>query len=134
MILLPEKKESLPISVFWIMRLVCVLLLFLGAQVLAVDPEEIQSLLELYESTDGSQWFHTWPVDNTTQVCDWQRVQCTFIESADHVTGLDLYDNNLSGTLPSNFSLPWVESLIFSRNEIGGALQVWSSMDRLQEL
>lgn len=63
-----------------------------------VAANECTALVTLYHTTDGMQWRNqsNWLSFGDNAPCDWYGVQCT----GDHVTGLQLAANGLSGTLP----------------------------------
>jgi Leucine-rich repeat (LRR) protein len=68
-----------------------------------ISPEERQALHDLYDSTDGPNWYNygtRWDFSNpNANPCDehWYRVTC----SVDfHIIGLYLYSSNLRGTIP----------------------------------
>ena len=65
-----------------------------------VPESEYNALVALYNATDGDNWWNNngWLQD--TSVCDWYGVTCEFIEDSDHVTRLDLQNNNLIGSIP----------------------------------
>ena len=63
-----------------------------------IPQTECQALLVLYNSTDGTNWNHNdgWLITNTP--CSWYGVKC----EADHVTELNMLNNHLHGTIPSD--------------------------------
>lgn len=97
----------------------------------AISQQERNALMMLYNSTDGANWVDNsgWQdrgiVDGTE--CDWFGVEC---ESElgiggvpDHVYGLDLRDNNLSGPLPGELAdLTNLHQLILSGNALTGSV------------
>jgi len=82
-----------------------------------IPQTECQSLLDLYNSTNGASWtINTgWNVDNTP--CSWKGVAC----SGAHVTNLDLNTNQLSGAIP-NLNLPNLTYLDLYNNQLSGAI------------
>ncbi|WP_069472987.1 hypothetical protein [Candidatus Marithrix sp. Canyon 246] len=71
-----------------------------------ISKGECESLLELYNSTDGANW----NVTNTP--CSWHGVSC----SNGGVSKIDLNENKLSGTIPNFSALPKLETLSFNNN------------------
>jgi Leucine-rich repeat (LRR) protein len=69
-----------------------------------ISPEERQALQDLYDSTDGPNWYNyggTWDFSNPdANPCDegWDGVYCS---SDLHITSLSLSHRNLRGTIPS---------------------------------
>lgn len=77
-----------------------------------------QSLEDLYNSTNGDQWTNNdgWLVD--CDYCNWYGVTC---DGNQNVIGLNLQNNNLSGTLPPSIcQLGFLQNLILNENLIGG--------------
>lgn len=84
-----------------------------------IPAAQCQALEALYNSTDGPNWTNNsdWLVTETP--CSWYGVTC----KAGHVSGLSLYNNNLSGSLPPELGdLANLESLDLSYNAIQGAI------------
>jgi len=91
---------------------------------------ECQSLLELYNSTDGSNWKNNegWNLTNTP--CSWYGVTC----ENGGVTKIVLDDNQLIGTI-SNFSaLPNLQSLALNFNQLTGIIPNFNALPKLQQL
>ncbi len=61
-----------------------------------IPPAECEALVTFYNSTNGAGWWNNdgWLV--TTTPCSWMGVAC----DAGRVVGLELYDNDLSGSIP----------------------------------
>ena len=93
-----------------------------GASVL-----ERQALVELYESTDGGNWKNSsgWltgdPCEN-----DWFGVTCTSCNNCTEgarVLSLDLYDNSLRGTIPTEIgNLAFLEGIDLYSNRLTGTI------------
>ncbi len=100
--------------------------------VVQIPMAECQALESLYNSTAGPQWTDKtgWLVTNTP--CSWYGVTC----QAGHVTTLDLQDNLLTGSLPSQLSnLTNLQHLLLLRNKLAGAIPTsLGSLAQLQEL
>ena len=71
--------------------MLAVLLPFLGHA--EVPQKEKKALVELYNSTKGSQWLISW--DLKAPVSSWKGIT---VEN-DHVTQINLFRNNLEGAL-----------------------------------
>ncbi|MCP4696464.1 MAG: DUF1566 domain-containing protein, partial [Gammaproteobacteria bacterium] len=93
---------------------------------------ECQSLLDLYNSTNGPDWsdaaYNNWNVTNTP--CSWQGVTCSI---GGEVIGLSRTNNDLTGTLP-DLALPALGYLHLSGNQLTGSIPDFSSLLRLYEL
>lgn len=90
-----------------------------------VSAPEREALLALYRATHGEQWTHRvgWNGPAGTE-CSWHGVSCE-PSSADStfVTGLHLYENNLSGTIPSSLGqLTRLVELNLFGNQVHGRL------------
>jgi len=84
-----------------------------------IPPEECQTLVDLYNSTNGDNWYQNtgWLTDTT--IGNWYGVNV----SGGHVTGLFLGDNNLAGTLPDTlYYLNYVEEIWLYYNLLVGDL------------
>ncbi len=61
-----------------------------------IPQSECEALVDLYNSTDGSNWKNHTGWNETNAPCNWDHVSC----SGRHVTNLSLYNNQLSGSIP----------------------------------
>ncbi|MCP4091445.1 MAG: hypothetical protein GY746_16895, partial [Gammaproteobacteria bacterium] len=77
---------------------------------------ECNTLVDLYNATDGPNWDEGWNLTNTP--CSWHGVTCS-TGSPGHVTILSLISNNLTGTLP-DLALPNLRELDLSENQLSG--------------
>jgi hypothetical protein len=92
-------------------------LLFDCQEIQEIPLEECQALVALYEVTSGDNWADNsgWLVDHTP--CTWLGVIC----EQGHVVELQLYYNQLSGTLPPEIgNLTHLKSLYLDDNELSG--------------
>ena len=86
-------------------------------QVTEIPSEECTALVRLYDATSGSNWTHNngWKTTNTP--CNWERVTC----QNGHVTELNVYSNNLSGSLPPELdNLSSLKILDLYGNQLSG--------------
>uniref|UniRef100_A0A6B2KX99 PARP catalytic domain-containing protein n=1 Tax=Arcella intermedia TaxID=1963864 RepID=A0A6B2KX99_9EUKA len=84
----------------------------------AVSYEERLALLDLFNATNGNQWYNSteW---GSSDACGWFGVTCAY----SNVISLNLTNNNLLGALPSSISaLSNLQTLDLSRNSISGFL------------
>ncbi|MGB1044102.1 MAG: hypothetical protein ACPGYU_03045 [Flavobacteriaceae bacterium] len=78
---------------------------------------EYNALIDLFQSTDGENWKHGW--DFSAPVYSWYGVEV----KDGHVTGLNLFDNDLKGEIPNTISsLSNLKSLNLSFNRLEGEL------------
>ncbi|WP_211075647.1 immunoglobulin domain-containing protein [Aquimarina sp. MMG016] len=91
-----------------------------------VSDGERQALIDIYNATNGANWTNTsigdqvWLInDPQSSICDWHGV----IVENDTVVGLNLFNNNLMGTLPDVFAnLPSLTTIQVNNNAIRGTL------------
>lgn len=100
----------------------------------AVPAEERAALVALYESTDGPHWTKNagwlWPAGTE---CDWYGVVCGTGRSGPVVVALNLYQNNLNGTVPDAIGvLTQLLYLELSSNKLRGRLP--ESLGKLTQL
>lgn len=91
-----------------------------------VPSKERSALVELFKATSGDHWTKNegWKSPEGTE-CDWYGVQCESVAAGNeqHVTGLDLQDNNLIGSVPSSLTeLQFLTELNLHGNQISGKL------------
>jgi hypothetical protein len=126
------------------------------SQVSAVSQQERTALIDLYNSAGGAGWTNNtnWNGAAGTE-CTWHGVTCLF--AGGPVAEIDLYNNNLVGTLPPSLSpfkslrrfsvgtneltgslpsltgLTSIESVYFTDNKFTGALPSLAGLTTLQE-
>jgi len=92
---------------------------------------ECESLLELYYSTAGANWKVNdgWNVTNTP--CSWYGITCKYNGG---IIGIELWSNNLKGTIVDFSALPNLRKLILFNNQLTGTIPNFSGLPKLQEL
>jgi Leucine-rich repeat (LRR) protein len=86
---------------------------------------ECEALVDLYNQTNGDNWHNNanWFYGSP---CVWFGVTC----DNGHVYQLYLYDNNLTGSIPTALTdLPFLETLVIGGNQFGGTLPGWLFTD-----
>jgi Leucine-rich repeat (LRR) protein len=96
-----------------------------------IPQTEHDALVALFNSTGGNAWIDKtgWNGAAGTE-CSWFGVQCD--DSAAHVIGLQLGNNNLSGTLPSFAGLPALQSFLVPENQLTGTIPALAGLTDLQ--
>ena len=84
-------------------------------QVTEIPVAECQSLMDLYNSTNGANWKNKTGWNQTNMPCSWFGITC----EGGHVTRIGLFGNGLSGSIP-NFNLPNLRLLFLGRNQLVG--------------
>ncbi|HEU4888684.1 MAG TPA: fibronectin type III domain-containing protein, partial [Thermoanaerobaculia bacterium] len=111
--------------------LVVLLLSAVGASA-AIPSSEREALIALYQSTNGPGWADktNWLGAAGTE-CTWFGVSCD--ETGSNVIGIDLYSNQLDGTIPSSIrNFPKMRFLLVGNNDLRGPLP--SEIGELPEL
>jgi Leucine-rich repeat (LRR) protein/ribosomal protein L35AE/L33A len=84
-------------------------------KVSGIPKKECEALIAFYDSTDGENWTYNTGWKATNSPCSWDGITCR----NQHVTGLSLKNNNLSGTVSKEFfKLKKLESLVLSDNDL----------------
>lgn len=97
------------------------------------------ALVNLYETTDGIAWLHTWdlaaPLDTWygVQLNDYGRVMCLDLDGDPDCSARKGAGNNLSGNLP-DLHLPELEHLFMAGNHLEGELPDFQHLDNLLTL
>ena len=83
----------------------------------AIPKAEKNALVDLYESTNGSQWIDPW--DLSSKISSWKGV----VVENNHVVSITLFNNNLDGTLPKSIgNLENLRVLNLAFNNLKGAM------------
>jgi len=101
-----------------------------------ISQSERDALIEIYNSTGGSNWTQNTNWDTnpnaTSDVSTWYGVTVENISGQDHVTKIELSNNNLNGTLPDLSNLISITDIDISKNSgITGAINVNTSSSLL---
>uniref|UniRef100_A0ACD5WN63 Uncharacterized protein n=1 Tax=Avena sativa TaxID=4498 RepID=A0ACD5WN63_AVESA len=98
------------------------LLLCAATPVRAAIRREAEALVNWKDSLAGADGsLGSWSLANSTSLCSWTHISCN---SAGHVTGLDITDRSLNGTLDrfDCSAFPHLENLILFRNGLYGTI------------
>jgi WD40 repeat protein len=96
--------------------------------VTTIPKTECESLVALYDSTNGDMWANTarrWK--QTNNPCSWYGVTCRSRNGLGTVTYLNLTKNNLQGALP-DLNLPNLEELYLSQNGLSGTIPNFNNL------
>ncbi|HKJ27909.1 MAG TPA: hypothetical protein VJ965_09745 [Anaerolineales bacterium] len=120
----------------WGLLTAVVVVLFVGGQSVSARPlsadydctaqtgvavDECEALVALYNATGGSSWSNATGWLQSSDVCTWHGVGC----SDGHVIALDLFNNNLSGSLPIEIGgFPYLRTLTLNDNPLSGPIPV----------
>jgi len=107
-----------------------------------VPENEIQALVDLYNSLDGANWTNSenWTgnlakavISNPYNATKWRGITTKIVDGGKHITDVSLSSNKLKGEIPESFgNLSKLTNLQLSSNEISGALP--SSIGNLTSL
>jgi len=95
-----------------------------------IPETECQSLVELYETTDGDKWKNKKNWFKTKQPCQWFGVTCV----NNHVVTIKLDKNQLNGNVPNLSGLTVLKILNLSRNNLTGGLPSFNALLELEIL
>eukprot|EP01060_Flectonema_neradi_P027478 TRINITY_DN37081_c0_g1_i1.p1 TRINITY_DN37081_c0_g1~~TRINITY_DN37081_c0_g1_i1.p1 ORF type:complete len:646 (+),score=85.10 TRINITY_DN37081_c0_g1_i1:71-2008(+) len=107
----------------------------LGALIVPKVHPTVDALMELYDSTSGVSWVYNHGWGSDLPHCDWYGIVC---DSSGAVTTISLARNELSGTIPVNFTrgdFSKVTLLNLERNSLSGSIPAeigsWQSLRTL---
>lgn len=95
-----------------------------------IPETECQSLVELYETTNGEKWKNKKNWFKTKQPCQWFGVTCV----NNHVVTIKLDKNQLNGNVPNLSGLTALKVLNLSRNNLTGGLPSFNGTLELEVL
>ncbi len=103
---------------------------FLCSDVEEIPFSQCQTLVDLYENTDGDNWANKdgWNVSNTP--CSWYGVECT----DGNLTKISLENNSLNGTIPDLSNLTELMDLRLFSNELTGNIPELNALTKLEIL
>ncbi|HVT32966.1 MAG TPA: hypothetical protein VHE32_09980, partial [Rhodanobacteraceae bacterium] len=121
------------------LRLCAGLLIALGAiDAKANVPASERAVLDaIYSGTGGPTWTVRWgwglPPSDYDE-CSSHGVTCvTDAQGQEHVSGIDLSNNGLTGQLPPSLSgLPYLQNFVVYDNQIGGSIPTLTGLTNLQ--
>ena len=95
--------------------------LFSSAQ---VPTSERNALIALYNATNGANWTNNTNWNTTQPVSTWSGITVETVNGGDHVTWIELINNNLQGTIPSDIgNFPYLNVLyLYNNNGISGEI------------
>jgi Leucine-rich repeat (LRR) protein len=101
-------------------RFILLFLMFFVSSALATIPEEeIDALDDLYQYTNGEAWIQNDQWDSPP--CNRFGVICDIDET--HVVGINLFGNNLQGSIPQSLkNLTQLQTLVLGNNNISGGI------------
>jgi Leucine-rich repeat (LRR) protein len=108
-----------------------------AASLSELEALERAALVALYNSTKGASWkVRTKWLSSTTSHCDWYGVTCEGDPGSRKVVSLDLFNNNLVGTIPSELGdLLHLKILKLTTNKLSGTIpDSFSNFTSLEEL
>ncbi|WP_161575429.1 leucine-rich repeat domain-containing protein [Beggiatoa leptomitoformis] len=95
-----------------------------------IPPAECESLLQLYNSTNGDNWENNNGWNETNTPCSWVGVSC----DSGHVTTIYLKKNQLTGSIPDLSHLPNLTVLWLYANQLTGSIPDFSHLPNLTTL
>ena len=113
------KKVLLPWSNLLSLALVGVILWMEPAQAAVTSGPEFDTLVAIYDNAGGPNWYNelenkqVWKVGDA---CTWFGLTCN--AAGDHIDVIDIYNNNLVGTLPDLSGLTQISNIHIEGNQI----------------
>jgi len=97
--------------------------IYVGFNFAQVPDTERNALIDLYNATSGGSWTNNTNWNSTEPVANWYGVTVENLTGQDHVVGLNLENNNLSGILPTSlWNLFSLTTLDLSDNNLEGLI------------
>jgi len=95
-----------------------------------ISTAQCETLVALYDSTNGDNWTNNEGWKTTDTPCSWYGIEC----SDGNVTKMSLEDNQLSGTIPELSNLTGLMDLRLYSNQLTGTIPELSALTQLQTL
>ncbi|MFT3792181.1 MAG: hypothetical protein QM741_14170 [Rudaea sp.] len=96
----------------------------------AIPSSERAVLDAIYTQTDGAHWTDDSGWEGAAgSECGWAGITCD--GAGDHVTGIQLQQNNLAGTLPDLSDLTALQKLVLYQNSLSGAIPALTGLSNL---
>ncbi|EDN71345.1 receptor protein kinase [Beggiatoa sp. PS] len=95
-----------------------------------IPTAQCETLVALYDSTDGDNWTNNTGWKQTNTPCSWYGVACL----NGGISVINLLDNNLIGTLPDLSNLTNLQYLWLQTNQLSGTIPDLSQLTQLQSL
>jgi len=117
----PRKGQQATGRIRFLGVIAVIVILSVYANGIIPEPER-QALIDLYTSTNGDGWYDrtNWLGERGSE-CQWFGVVCD--DNEEHVIEIDLFDNGLTGELPSTLNrLSRLERLVLLGNALSGSI------------
>lgn len=99
-----------------------------------VPTAERDALIALYNATDGANWANNTNWNTTQPVSTWYGITVETVNGNDHVTWIELINNNLQGTIPSDIgNFPYL-NVLYLYNNYGISGEIPSEIGNLTNL
>ncbi|MCV6638738.1 leucine-rich repeat domain-containing protein [Candidatus Albibeggiatoa sp. nov. NOAA] len=98
--------------------------------VTGIPQAECEALVNFYHRTSGDNWDNNEGWLQTNQPCHWYGTEC----ENNSITKLDLWKNQLSGTILDLSALTQLRTLSLSNNQLSGTIPDLSALTQLQAL
>lgn len=106
-----------------------------GAAQAAIPAAERQALLDLYNSTSGWSNKTGWSTGTAGTECTWHGVTCSGAAGSEHVSGLDLHFNGISGNSAMSLTaLTELQVLRLDQNSLAGPLPDIAGLAKLTKV
>jgi Leucine-rich repeat (LRR) protein/sugar lactone lactonase YvrE len=100
------------------------------SNVTEIPTAQCETLVSLYDSTNGDNWTNNDGWKTTDTPCSWKGISCY----NDEVTGINLNANKLTGTIPDLSALTSVRQISLYGNQLSGYLPDFSNLINLSAL
>ncbi|QBB71262.1 hypothetical protein ELE36_13365 [Pseudolysobacter antarcticus] len=110
-----------------------------AAATAALPPAEVQALIDLYNASGGPTWtsITDWATARNaspTPVCSSATGSVVCDATGTHVIGINLYNNNLIGTLPASLiNLSQLQTFQVGYNQLSGSIPAVAGLGKLEK-